>query len=54
MRIEVQGDPAHLEGFVQTLRDAYPPQARIDSLETLWLEASEALERAGNAHPGAV
>jgi len=34
VRIEVQGDPARLERFVQTLRDAHPPQACIDSLET--------------------
>ena len=33
VRIEVQGDPARLERFVQTLREAHPPQACIDSLE---------------------
>jgi hydrogenase maturation protein HypF len=33
VRIEVQGDPARLESFLQTLRHAHPPQARIDSLE---------------------
>jgi len=34
VRIEVQGDPARLDRFLQTLRDAHPPQACIDSLET--------------------
>ena len=34
VRIEVQGDPARLESFVQSLRHAHPPQARIDSLLT--------------------
>jgi hydrogenase maturation protein HypF len=33
VRIEVQGDPARLESFLETLRHAHPPQARIDLLE---------------------
>ncbi len=32
VRIEVQGHAAALEGFLDTLRRDYPPQARIDSL----------------------
>jgi hydrogenase maturation protein HypF len=33
VRIEVEGPPAKVEQFVQALRQAPPPQARIDSLE---------------------
>ena len=33
MRIEVQGETAALEGFVEALRRERPPQARIDAVE---------------------
>lgn len=33
VRIEVQGEKAQLEAFCDTLRNAPPPQARIDSME---------------------
>jgi len=33
VRIEVQGEPAALDVFLHALRQAHPPQARIDSLD---------------------
>ncbi len=33
VRIEVQGAPAVLDAFIDTLRKGHPPQAKIDSLE---------------------
>ena len=33
VRIEVQGDRAALDAFVEALRHAHPPQARIDAIE---------------------
>jgi hydrogenase maturation protein HypF len=33
VRVEVQGDPAMLDEFVESLRSAHPPQAQIDEIE---------------------
>jgi len=33
VRIEVQGEPSALKGFLRTLRRAHPPQARIDAID---------------------
>ncbi len=39
VRIEVQGDDGSLDRFLQTLRHAHPPQARIESLDVGEVEA---------------
>ena len=39
VRIEVQGDRAALDAFINTLRHGHPPQARIDALEIHEIQA---------------
>jgi hydrogenase maturation protein HypF len=41
VRIEVQGDPAAVEAFVDALRHAPPPQARVDAVEVEELPLGE-------------
>jgi len=41
VRIEVQGDPVAVEAFVDALRHAPPPQARVDSVEVEELPLEE-------------
>ena len=42
MRIEVQGDRAALDAFVEALRHDHPPQARIDAIEIQEMPADSA------------
>ena len=44
MRIEVQGDPEKLDAFVTILREAHPPQARINAMEITSLPCLEGID----------
>ena len=45
VRIEVQGDPAALDAFLDALRHAHPPQARIDQIDVARVPCEEDRDR---------
>ena len=44
VRIEVQGDPGKLDAFVTVLREAHPPQARVNTLDITPLPCQEVID----------